>query len=58
MLKFLLYLFTLKEDKDMLAMLFAVRIINGKTSFKAVPAKLQDQVREILVDAGCEDLAE
>ena len=40
----------------MLAMLWAIQIINVKKTFAQVPAKLKDQVREILVDAGCEDL--
>ena len=42
----------------MLAMLWAIQIINGKKVFAQVPAKLKDAVREILVDAGCEDLIE
>lgn len=40
----------------MLAMLWAIQIINGKKTFSQVPAKLKEQVREILIDAGCEDL--
>lgn len=40
----------------MLAMLWAIQIINGKKTFAQVPSKLKDQVREILIDAGCEDL--
>ena len=40
----------------MLAMLWAIQIINGKKTFAQVPPKLKDAVREILVDAGCEDL--
>ena len=45
-----------KEAENMLAMLWAIQIINGKKTFSQVPAKLKDAVREILVDAGCEDL--
>lgn len=45
-----------KEEKDMLAMLWAIQIINGKKTFAQVPAKLKEQVREILIDSGCEDL--
>lgn len=40
----------------MLAMLWAIQIINGKKTFAQVPAKLKDAVREILVDSGCEYL--
>jgi len=42
----------------MLAMLWANQIILGKKTFKQVPAKLKNAVREILIDAGCEDLIE
>ena len=42
----------------MLAMLWANQIILGKKTFSQVPAKLKTQVREILIDAGCEDLIE
>ena len=45
-----------KEERGMLAMLWANQIILGKKTFAQVPAKLKDQVREILIDAGCEDL--
>ena len=33
-------------------------VILGKKSFSQVPAKLKEQVRELLIDAGCEDLIE
>lgn len=45
-----------KGEKEMLAMLWAIQIINGKKTFSQVPAKLKEQVREILIEAGCEDL--
>lgn len=47
-----------KEEIDMLAMLWANQIILGKKTFAQVPAKLKEQVREILIDAGCEYLIE
>lgn len=34
----------------MMAMLFAQRVILGKTEFNKVPAKLKNQVAEILID--------
>ena len=40
----------------MMAMFFAQRVILGKTSFAEVPAKLKDQVRELLGDAGLPEL--
>ena len=40
----------------MMAMLFAQRVILGKTEFEAVPAKLKPQVAEILIDSGLPEL--
>lgn len=54
---FILQLF-FREDLAMLAMLWANQIILGKKTYKQVPAKLKNAVREILIDAGCEDLIE
>ena len=42
----------------MMAMFFAQRVMLGKTSFAEVPAKLKDQVRELLVDAGLPELVQ
>ena len=42
----------------MMAMFFAQWVILGKTSFAEVPAKLKDQVRELLVDAGLPELVQ
>lgn len=45
-----------KGGADMMAMFFAQRVILGKTEFKDVPAKLKEQVREILIDSGLPEL--
>jgi len=42
--------FLLTGGKEMMAMLFAQRVILGKTEFTAVPAKLKTQVADILVN--------
>ena len=43
--------FTLqKGSKEMMAMLFAQRVILGKTEFEQVPAKLKAQVADILIN--------
>lgn len=48
---------TLKKGGEIvLAMLFASRVITGRTKFSEVPAKLQPKVRQILVDEGLEEL--
>lgn len=49
-------LFYGEGGKDMLAMLWAQQIILGKKTFSQVPRLLKDQVREILIDSGMEDL--
>ena len=45
-----------KEEETMMAMLWVQQIILGKKSFSQVPKLLKDQVREILIDSGCEHL--
>lgn len=39
-----------------MAMFFAQRVILGKTSFAEVPAKLKEQVKELLIESGLEEL--
>lgn len=38
-----------------MAMFFVQRIVLGKTAFKDVPAKLKEQVRELLIESGLEE---
>lgn len=45
-----LYFILSKGEEDMMAMLFAQRIILGKTEFVQVPAKLKAQVADILIN--------
>ena len=45
-----------KKEEIMLAILFASRIINGKSTFADVPAKLKKQVAENLIDGGMPEL--
>ena len=45
-----------KEGGAMMAMLWAQQIMLGKKTFAQVPRLLKDQVREILVDSGAENL--
>ena len=40
----------------MMAMLWAQQIMLGKKSYDQVPAKLKEQVKELLIDSGCEHL--
>lgn len=45
-----------KGGETVMAMFFAQRVILGKTRFADVPAKLKEQVRELLCDAGLSEL--
>jgi hypothetical protein len=52
-----LRIFLPKGGETMMAMLFASRIILGKTTFDQVPAKLKKQVAEVLIeDCGMPEL--
>lgn len=53
-----LYMREWKEVKYMMAMLWAQQIMLGKKTFTQVPAKLREQVKELLTDSGCGELAE
>lgn len=44
------------KDKDMMAMLWAQQIMLGKKTYAQVPRLLEDKVKEVLIDSGCEDL--
>ena len=45
-----------KEGEDMIGMLWAQRIMNDKKHFWEVPRLLKEQVREILIESGVEEL--
>lgn len=47
-----------KEGETMMAMLWTQQIIYGKKVYSQVPAKLRDQVAELLRDSGCDALIE
>ena len=38
-----------KGELEMMAMLFACRVVEGRTEFERVPAKLKAQVAEIII---------
>lgn len=54
---FIYILIKLLGDEEMMALLFAQRVILGKTNFEDVPSSLKPQVYEHLVDSGVPDLA-
>lgn len=50
-------LIKLNGDVEMMALLFAQRVILGKTNFEDVPNSLKPQVYQHLLDSGVEFLA-
>ena len=41
-----------------MAVIYATLIIKGKKTFEQVPIKIQEQVRQVLIDLECEELIE
>lgn len=39
-----------------MAVIYATLIVKGKKTFAQVPMKIQEQVRQVLIDLECEDL--
>ena len=57
MLRLLLF-FVLRKEVEEMAVIYATLIIKGKKTFTQVPEKIREQVREILIDRECPELAE
>jgi hypothetical protein len=53
----LILFFYLKEVKDM-AVVYATLIVKGKKTFAQVPNRIKEQVKQVLIDLDCGDLAE
>ena len=56
MLWVLIKIFCRKEMHTM-AVVYATLIVKGKKAFADVPEKIKGQVKEILIDLDCENLA-
>ena len=54
---FLIKILLGKEVRDR-AVVYATLIIKGKKKFSDVPDRIKDQVKEVLIDLDCGDLAE
>lgn len=46
------------EEVKTVAVIYATLIVKGKRTYKSVPAKLKNEVREILISLECENLIE
>jgi hypothetical protein len=47
-----------RKDVKEMAVIYATLIIKGKKNFSDVPERIKEQVKEVLVDLDCGDLAE
>lgn len=57
LLNLIIHIFYRKEAGEM-AVVYATLIIKGKKTFSDVPATIQAQVREVLIDLDCADLVQ
>lgn len=57
MIKYLLLKFLLRKDVNEMAVVYATLIVKGKKTFAEVPALIKEQVRQVLIDIDCGDLA-
>ena len=55
MLRLLLFLL-LRKEVDTMAVIYATLIVKGRKTFRQVPDKMKDQVRQVLGDLECEEL--
>lgn len=53
----LLIKFLGKEVRGMMAMLFALAIVEGRKTFSQVPRLLKEKTKQELITMGCEELA-
>lgn len=54
--RLIIHLIFKKEEIEMIAMLWTQRILNGKKTYDQVPRLLKEQVKELLIESGYEDL--
>ncbi|SCY46240.1 hypothetical protein SAMN02910441_01527 [Ruminococcus sp. YE282] len=47
-----------RKDVANMAVVYATLIIKGKKTFAEVPARIKEQVKQVLIDLDCGDLAD
>ena len=47
-----------RKDVAEMAVVYATLIVKGKKNFTDVPARIQEQVKQVLIDLDCPELAE
>lgn len=58
MFQFIIYQILFRKDVKEMAVVYATLIVKGKKDFSDVPERIQDQVKEVLIDLDCPELAE
>lgn len=58
MFQFIIYQILFRKDVKQMAVVYATLIIKGKKEFADVPVKIQEQVKQVLIDLDCPELAE
>lgn len=46
-----------RKDVDEMAVIYATLIVKGRKTFADVPVKIKEQVKEVLIDLECPELA-
>nr|DAZ41862.1 MAG TPA: hypothetical protein [Caudoviricetes sp.] len=47
-----------RKDVETMAMVYALLIIKGKKDFADVPERIKEQVKQVLIDLDCGELAQ
>lgn len=47
-----------RKDVNEMAVIYATLIVKGKKNFADVPERIKEQVKEVLIDLECAELAE
>ena len=58
MFQFIIYQILFRKDVKEMAVVYATLIVKGKKNFADVPEKIQEQVKQVLIDLDCGDLAQ
>lgn len=58
MFQFIIYQILFRKDMKEMAVVYATLIVKGKKDFSDVPERIQDQVKEVLIDLDLAELAQ
>lgn len=58
MFQFIIYQILFRKDVKEMAVVYATLIVKGKKDFSDVPKRIQDQVKEVLIDLDLAELAQ